>query len=155
MKRTVAAIAVSMVVLAACGTDATVETEAAAEDDYDVTQQPADAQASFVSPSDGDTVATPVVVELAADGATLTPAGEPVVGEGHLHVMVDVGCVESGELLPGPGDDAEAEGYYHLGDGSDGRELPLEPGDYELCVQLADGFHRAFGQTETISVTVE
>jgi hypothetical protein len=155
MRRTVAMMAVSMVVLAACGTDATVDTEAAADADYDVSQQPDDAQASFVSPSDGDTVTAPVTVELAADGATLTPAGEPVVGEGHLHVMADIGCVESGELLPGPGDEAEAEGYFHLGDGSDARELPLEPGEYELCVQLADGFHRAFGQTETIRVTVE
>jgi hypothetical protein len=69
--------------------------------------------------------------------------------------MVDIGCVTDGEIIPGPGEEAEADGYYHLGDGSDSRDLGLEPGDYELCVQLADGFHIAFGETQTISVTVE
>jgi hypothetical protein len=154
--RTSVAIVASMLLLAACGTDDGADlADVTVDGEYDVSQQPGDASASFVSPQDGDTVAAPVTVELAADGVTLTPAGEPAVGEGHLHVMVDIGCVTDGEIIPGPGDEAEADGYYHLGDGSDSRDLGLEPGDYELCVQLADGFHIAFGETQTINVTVE
>jgi hypothetical protein len=129
------------------------ETDEAA-DDYSVEDQP-DAAASFVSPSDGDTVSGPVEVELAADGVELTEAGAPAAGEAHLHVMADIGCVDDGEIIPGPSDEHEEEGYFHLGDGSDARELDLGPGTYELCVQLGDGVHVAFGETETIEITVE
>jgi hypothetical protein len=165
MRRALPLMLVPMLMLAACnGDDADVETEevddvevedAAADDEYRVDDQPDDAAASFVSPSDGDTVSAPVEVELAADGVELAPAGEPAVGEGHFHVVVDIGCYDDGEAIPGPSDEDEEEGRFHLGDGSDARTLDLEPGTYELCVQLADGFHTAFGETETIEITVE
>jgi hypothetical protein len=79
----------------------------------------------------------------------------PEVGEGHLHVLADIGCYDSGEVIPGPSDEAEAEGRFHLGDGSDSRDIALEPGTYELWAQLGDGAHLGFGDTETITVTVE
>jgi hypothetical protein len=156
MRRTLAAAFAAALVLAACGDDDT-GTEPAADtgDGYDVSQQPDDAAASFVSPSDGETVSSPVVVELTVDNVELAPVGAPVVGEGHLHVLVDRGCFEDGAVIPGPSEEDEADGIFHLGDGSDSRELPLEPGTYELCVQLGDGIHTAYGQTETITVTVE
>lgn len=163
-RRTLAAAAGLTLLLAACADDgddaAAVPTEDEAGDDeaaadYDIADQPDDAAASFVSPADGDTVAGPVTVELAADGVDLVPADAPVAGEAHLHVVVDQGCVESGEIIPGPSDEAAADGYNHYGDGSTGGDIELEPGTYELCVQLADGVHRAFGETETITVTVE
>jgi len=125
-----------------------------APDEYDVQDQPA-AAASFVLPSDGDTVTSPFTVVLAAEGVALTPAGIPAVGEGHLHVMVDIGCYATGVSIPGPSEQDEAAGRFHLGDGSDSREIALAPGTYELCVQLADGIHTAFGSTQTITVTVE
>jgi hypothetical protein len=123
-------------------------------DEYDIADQP-DAAASFVSPEDGDTVSGAVPVEMAAEGVDIVPADAPAVGEAHLHVMVDIGCVDEGEIIPGPSDEATEEGYVHFGDGSTEAEIELEPGTYELCVQLADGVHRAFGDTETITVTVE
>ena len=121
---------------------------------YSVDDQP-DAQASFESPQDGDTVSETFTVELAAEGVDLVEAGAPEVGEAHLHVLADIGCYDTGEVIPGPSDEDEAEGRFHLGDGSDSREIELEPGTYELCVQLGDGAHIAFGDTETITVTVE
>jgi hypothetical protein len=157
--RKLAIVLAGALLLAACGNgdDAEVDAPDAAETegDYDISQQPDDAAAGFASPADGDTVSAPVTVELTADGVTLAPAGVPAAGEGHLHVMVDIGCAADGEVIPGPSDEAEADGYFHLGDGSDSREIPLEPGTYELCVQLADGIHVAYGATETITVTVE
>jgi hypothetical protein len=127
----------------------------AEDEDYDVADQPEDASATFVTPADGDTVSSPFEVEVAADGVEVVPAGEPAVGEAHLHVIVDAGCLEPAEVIPGPSDDATADGYNHYGDGSTGGELELEPGTYELCTQLGDGVHQAYGQTETITVTVE
>jgi hypothetical protein len=146
MKRIVALLAVTALSLAACGGDP-------APEEYSVASQPV-AAASFVSPTDGDTVTSPMTVVLAADGVDLVPAGIPAIGEGHLHVMVDIGCYPPGESIPGPSEADEAAGRFHLGDGSDSREIALEPGTYELCVQLADGVHTAFGATETITVTV-
>jgi hypothetical protein len=107
-----------------------------------------------VSPSDGETVSSPVGVEMAADGVEIVPAGERVAGEGHLHVLVDIGCADPGELLPGPSDEAIADGYHHFGDGSTEGDIELEPGTYELCLQLADGAHQAFGEPDTIEITV-
>ena len=180
MHRLMPLLLVAVFALAACGgedptleapegdgTDTTDTTDEAdepgdtAEDapedagDYDVSDQPADAQAMFAAPADGDTVTMPVRVDMRAAGVEIAPAGDPVVGQGHFHVVVDAGCVPDGEVVPGPGDEAVADGYYHFGDGSSAGQLELVPGTYELCVQLADGLHQAFGGTETITVTVE
>jgi hypothetical protein len=149
MKRITALFAVVALSLAACG-----DGSADAPAEYSIENQPT-AAASFVSPVDGDTVTSPLTVVLAAEGVQLTPAGVPAVGEAHLHVMVDIGCYETGEFILGPSEQDEAAGRYHLGDGSDSRQIALEPGTYELCVQLADGVHMAFGSTQTITVTVE
>lgn len=125
------------------------------ETDEETAEQPADAQATFASPADGDTVETPVSVEMEATGVEIVPADAVAPGEGHFHIIVDAGCVEDGEAIPGPGDDAKADGYHHFGDGSTEAELDLEPGEHELCLQLADGEHHAFGETDVITVTVE
>ncbi|MEX0659494.1 MAG: DUF4399 domain-containing protein [Egibacteraceae bacterium] len=127
----------------------------ASDAEYDLADQPDDAQPEFVTPANGDTVSSPVTVELSATGVTIEAAGDPAIGEAHYHVGVDTGCVEEGEVVPGPGEEAEADGYFHLGDGSDSTELELEAGTYELCLQLADGAHRAFGGSDEITITVE
>jgi hypothetical protein len=151
MNRITVLIAASALVFAGCADDATDPSGSA---DYSVTDQPS-AAAAFVSPIDGETVTSPLTVVLSATGVDLTPAGMPAIGEGHLHVMVDIGCYAVGESIPGPSEQDEAAGRFHLGDGSDTRQIELAPGTYELCVQLADGVHRAFGSTQTIVVTVE
>ena len=117
--------------------------------------QPDEAAATFVTPSDGDIVTSPVTVEMLAEGIDIVAAGDRAVGEGHFHIMVDTGCVENGAFVPGPSEQAEAEGHYHFGDGSTQAELELEPGTYELCLQLGDGVHQAFGATDRIQITVE
>jgi hypothetical protein len=150
MKRMTVLMGALALTLAACGDDGDTTTPG----EYSIESQPA-ASASFVSPSDGDTVTSPFTVVLAAEGIQLTPAGVPAVGEAHLHVMVDIGCYQTGEFILGPSEQDEAAGRFHLGDGSDSRQIALEPGTYELCVQLADGVHMAFGSTQTITVTVE
>jgi hypothetical protein len=150
--------------LAACGGDDTPEVvvdepgDDAAEveaDDYDISDQPDDAAARFVTPEGGATVSSPVRIEMEADGVEIVPAGPRQIGEAHFHVLVDIGCAEVGEFLPGPGEEAEGQGYHHFGDGSSATELELEPGEHTLCLQLADGVHAAFGATDTIDITVE
>jgi hypothetical protein len=149
--------ALSILALVACGgdvDDAVVGVDVD-EDAYDVSHQPADAAARFASPQQGDTVTSPFLVELSAEGVRIVPADAPAVGEAHFHINVDIGCVADGNFIPGPSDEATAQGHIHFGDGSTERELELEPGTYELCLQLADGVHQAFGATDTITITVE
>lgn len=109
----------------------------------------ADASVSFVSPEDGATVTSPVTVEAQAEGVTIEAAGSVNEGAGHLHVVIDEGCVPAGEVIP------TGDAFVHLGDGSTTTELELESGEHELCLQLGDGAHVATDVTETITVTVE
>ena len=121
---------------------------------YDVGDQPAEAGARFVSPQDGDTVTSPLLVVLAADGIDLVPCGPAAECEGHLNILVDRACYPTGDLVPGATLDAAERGIVALNDGSDRRTIDLEPGEHTLCAQLSDGTQLAFGTTETITITV-
>jgi hypothetical protein len=79
---------------------------------------------------------------------TIEPAGEVQEGAGHFHVMVDVGCVEPGEVIPSDDD------HLHFGDGSSETSVELEPAEHALCLQVGDGVHTALDATHEITVTV-
>ena len=127
------------------------------EDEYDPADQPDDASVTFVTPQDGDTVETPVAIELETDGFELVSVDDPpAVGEGHLHILAEEDCVSAGEVIPGPSDDLEdANEIFHFSDGQAEDEIDLDPGEYELCAQIGDTGHTAYGQTDTVTVTVE
>lgn len=162
MRRPVSLLAVGVLLLAAACSDGAQD---AAGDGaspasspgagYSVQAQPDGAAAVFASPDPASNVSSPVSLELNVEGVDLAPAGTPAVGEGHVHVIVDSGCVDTGEPIPGPGDAARSDGVHHFGDGASSGRIELEPGGHELCVQLGDGAHRAFGQTDEILITVE
>lgn len=164
MRRALLPLLVGLLVAAAgCDTGADdpvlegdpADTESADDDGYAVEDQPDGAAVFVTSPDAGATVGSPVELEFEAEGVELAEAGEPAVGEGHVHVLVDRGCPELGEAIPGPDEEAEAEGIFHLGDGSSTTDLELDPGEHELCVQLGDGAHQAFGATDELQLTVE
>ncbi len=116
-----------------------------------VTRPPAGEEPSrvfFVEPRDGATVSSPVGVLMGADNFTVEPAGEVRAGAGHLHIMVDVPCVEPGEVIPA------GEQHLHYGGGQTVAELALEPGTHTLCLQAGDGVHTALPLTDTITITV-
>ena len=131
------------------------EDDGAEVEEIDVEEQPDDAAVAFVTPEDGDTVESPVEIEAEVEEIELAPAGPPAVGEGHLHVLVDHECFEEGETIPGPSPDTEEEGIFHWSDGQSEDELELEPGEYDLCIQIGDGLHTAYGETDEISITIE
>lgn len=103
---------------------------------------------SFARPQEGEQVRSPVTIEATVEGLELVPAGEPTDEGGHLHVMVDVACVEPGEVIPS--DDE----HVHLGDGSAMTEIELEPGEHTLCLQVGDSEHVATAVTDTVTVEV-
>ncbi|GAB4513525.1 MAG: hypothetical protein OHK0046_14310 [Anaerolineae bacterium] len=104
----------------------------------------------FISPEDGATVPTTFTVEMGAEGLTVEPAtGEVVEGAGHFHLLINTDFVPVGEVIPAD------EQHIHFGDGATVTELTLEPGEYVLRLQFADGTHTALNYTDEITITVE
>jgi len=100
------------------------------------------------SPRDGERVTSPVRVEVALEDFELGPAGSFAEDKGHLHILVDVGCVEPGRAIGG------GEGYIHLQMGEPSAEVVLEPGEHALCVQAGDGTHVALDLSDQVTIDV-
>lgn len=101
---------------------------------------------TIAAPEDGATVASPVQVQLEVAGVELGGGG---AGGPHLHVMVDVGCVQLDREIP------SNDNHVHLDGGETVAELELPPGQHHLCAQIGDSAHIAFGQVDFITVAVE
>ena len=109
-----------------------------------------DGEVSFVQPEDGDEVSSPVTIEAEVENFELRPAEEEEAeqGAGHLHVIVDQGCLQPEYAIP------QEEGYHHLSEGETETELDLEPGEHDLCLQASDAMHLAYDMTDEITITV-
>lgn len=103
---------------------------------------------AFLAPAGGATVTSPVALTLAAYNFTIEPAGAVADGRGHLHVMVDVPCIEPGQPIP------KDDQHVHLGQGQTTTELTLAAGEHTLCLQAGDGAHTALPITREITFTV-
>ena len=148
----VVAVAVVGTVLAGCGDDgggqgtAPEPTVTLASTS---TTAPAPAPSvSFTEPADGATVASPVKVKMQATNFAIEPAGEIKPGSGHFHIMVDAGCIATGEVIP------KDDTHVHYGMGQTEAELTLAAGRHTLCLQAGDGAHTALDLTDTITITV-
>lgn len=139
LTRLAAVAAAATLALAACSSD----------DGDDAGADGGDPGVAFAAPADGDTVASPVTVEMEATDLTVEAAGEVNEDAGHMHIMIDTDCVAEGEVIPND------DNHRHFGDGSTSTELELEAGEHTLCLQLADGEHVATSYTDTITITVE
>ena len=91
----------------------------------------------FEQPADGATVTSPFEVVMAATGLTVEPSGEVNEGAGHFHILVDTDFTPVGEVIP------TDEQNLHYGQGQTSATLELEPGEYTLRLQFADGLHTA------------
>ncbi len=110
------------------------------------------AQVTFVEPTNGATVSSPVLVKMAAENFAVEPAGEVKAGAGHLHIIVDADCAAAGQVI------TKDDAHLHYGQGQLQAELELAPGAHTLCLQAADGAHVALpgaGMTEKINITVK
>lgn len=108
-----------------------------------------DASVGFETPTDGATAANGVTASMTAENFTIEESGEIADNAGHFHIMVDEGAVETGEVIPSD------ETHLHFGDGSSRTVLDLDPGTYELTLQVGDGQHRALPLTDAVEVTVQ
>jgi len=114
---------------------ATETTEASSPAVMPRTASPEGASVFFISPADGDTVASPVSIEFGIEGMSVVKAGDKQPHSGHHHLLVDTDLPDFG--LPIPAD----EHHIHFGDGSTSTEITLEPGTHTLRMLLGDHLH--------------
>ena len=111
----------------------------------------ADQTVSFIQPEDGAILKSPVVVEFAVVGMEVEPAGSLSKNKGHHHIVINGSFVPKGKVVPAD------ETHIHYGKGQLTDTLDLEPGDYTLTMQFADGLHNSYGEqmSSTINITVK
>lgn len=105
----------------------------------------------FVQPEDGAVLSSPVIVEFGVEGMEVEPAGELALDKGHHHIIINGDFIEKGVVVPND------ETHIHYGQGQLSDTLDLEPGNYTLTMQFADGLHNSYGEqlSATVSITVE
>jgi len=110
---------------------------------------PAGATVSFKNLKNGQTVASPVKVEMVVTGFHLDTAGPIKSASGHHHLLIDAGdSVMAGVVIP------KDSTHLHFGKGQMVAEVPLSPGKHTLTLQFADGIHRSYGSRLAKSITV-
>jgi hypothetical protein len=113
---------------------------------------PTGAKVYFKNLKDGETVKSPLKVEMGIDGLKLDTAGAIVAGSGHHHLLIDAGdSIPAGLAVP------KDSTHLHFGKAQSSTEVKLAPGKHVLTLQFADGIHRSYGAklAATISVTVK
>ena len=113
---------------------------------------PAGAKVFFKNLKDGETVKSPLKVEMGVEGLKLDTAGAIVAGTGHHHLLIDAGdSIPAGQVVP------KDSTHLHFGKAQSSAEVTLAPGKHVLTLQFADGIHRSYGSqlATTINVTVK
>jgi len=116
------------------------------------TAAPAGAEVYFLSPADGASVASPVMVRFGLRGMGVAPAGIEAPNTGHHHLLINVDEAPADDL-PLPATDQ----VRHFGLGQTETELALEPGVYRLQLVLGDARHVPHDppvRSATITITV-
>jgi hypothetical protein len=111
---------------------------------------PAGAKVFFKNLKNGETVKSPVKVEMGVDGMKLDTAGALVAGTGHHHLLIDAGdSIPTGTVVP------KDSTHLHFGKAQSTAEVKLTPGTHVLTLQFADGIHRSYGSQMASTITVK
>jgi hypothetical protein len=114
---------------------------------------PAGAKVSFKNLKDGQTVSSPVKVEMRATKIAVDSASKGVKpASGHFHLLIDAGdSTATGVVVP------KDSTHLHFGNAQKEASVPLTPGKHRLAIQFADGIHRSYGNklADAITVTVK
>ena len=103
----------------------------------------------FKNIHNGAVLSSPFLVEMGVEGMEVEPSGEINTNKGHHHIIINKTCMEDGELIPVDNQ------HRHYGGGQKEAQLDLEPGNYSLTLQFANGIHQSYGEMcKTINVTV-
>ena len=113
---------------------------------------PVGAKVFFKNLKNGQTVKSPLKVEMGVEGIKLDTAGAIVAGSGHHHLLIDAGdSLAAGTVVP------KDSTHLHFGKAQKETTITLSPGKHQLALQYADGIHRSYGAqlSKSISVTVK
>lgn len=116
------------------------------------TPSPDGAHVYFVTPSDGDTVTSPVKVIFGLKGMGVAPAGIEASNTGHHHLIVDAPMPAAGAPIPADSN------HLHFGGGQTETTIELAPGEHTLQLVLGDYLHRPHDKavvSEVITINVE
>lgn len=103
----------------------------------------------FANLEDGQIVTSPLTIEFGVEGMMVEPAGEIKENSGHHHLLINHDFIPSGEVIPA-GDSTK----LHFGAGQTSTQVNLEPGDYKLTMQFANGAHMSYGEKMSTSINV-
>lgn len=93
----------------------------------------------FSNLRDGYSVRSPFLVAFAVRGMGVVPAGKPLTGAGHHHILVDRPLPRNvGEAIP------FSDTHKHFGKGQTFAQLDLPPGPHSLRLLFADHEHRPY-----------
>ena len=112
---------------------------------------PAGAKVYFVNLKDGQTVKSPLKIEMGVENIKVDTAGTLRPASGHHHLLVDVDSIATEQVVP-PTDSLH---HYHFGKAQTTAEIKLTPGKHTLVLQYADGIHRSYGSKLISKITVD
>ena len=113
---------------------------------------PSNARVFFVNLKDGQTVTSPLKVEMGVEGLKVDSVVAGLkAGSGHHHLLIDVDSIPTKALVP-PTDSVR---HYHFGNAQTSATIKLTPGKHTLVLQFADALHRSFGTRLTSKITVD
>ena len=156
---TTAIIAASLI---ACNSndDKTTESKDAGHDAHAATtttvempampEVPANAKVYFGNLKDGQTVTSPLKVEMVAEAMHVDTAnGILKPASGHHHILIDMDSIQTGEVIK------KDSVHLHFGNAQTSAEIKLPPGKHSLTLQFADAMHRSYGSRLTSKITVD
>jgi hypothetical protein len=135
-----------LVTVAACNQSQTsnnTNTSQAAENNV-----PKDSGVYFVNLKTGDTVSSPVIVQMGVKGKTVAPMGTMDIGKGHHHLIIDGSYIEKGQMV------MKDSTHLHFGKGQTVDTLKLSSGQHTLTLQFADGTHMSYGKDWSSTITI-
>ena len=113
---------------------------------------PANAKVFFANLKDGQTVKSPLKIEMGVENMHVDTAnGILKPASGHHHILVDMDSVETKKVIP-PTDSIRV---FHFGKAQTSAEIKLTPGKHTLTLQFADALHRSYGTKLNTKISVE
>jgi hypothetical protein len=110
---------------------------------------PTDAKVYFANLKDGQTVKSPVKVEMAVTGLSVDTAnGKLKPASGHHHILIDIDSIPANTVV------VKDSVHLHFGNAQTSAEVKLSPGKHTLTLQFADALHRSYGSRLTSKVTL-
>ena len=148
MKNVLLTLLAAVVVLASCSSKKESKEPVMEQEKTMVAEEPS---VFFKSPANGATVPSPVFIEMGVKGMKIEPAGQVNEGFGHHHILINQASWPEGQVIPA------SDSTIHFGKGQTDTSLELEPGEYTISLQFANGVHASYGEdmAASIKITVE